>query len=230
MKIYVKKIDGLRLPEKKSDVSAGYDIIATSDPKIVGEPIGNKWKRIDYIEYETNLYIAPSTVNFHTLIHPRSSISKYNLVLANSIGLIDNDYRGVVICRFKYQWQPEDLIMQCKTGNFTDEYCRPTGELVGKYNLDKIYSKGDAIAQLVAESTTQIEWELVDDLDQTKRGTGGFGSTDKKLGFDPNPNTKINSDSKILNKPSLIDMYKKLGGVAVKEKYTEEVKSQIQEI
>jgi len=182
MNIYVKKVEGLTLPIQGSAVSAGYDIIATSNPKIVGQkytPVGmesseqgNLWNSVDYIEYETNLYIAPSAVTFHTLIHPRSSISKYNLVLANSIGLIDNDYRGMVICRFKYQWQPEDMgIIQKETGNV------PVLINVGIVNMYKIYNKGDRIAQLVFEPTVQATFELVDDLQATQRGEGGFGST-----------------------------------------------------
>ena len=168
MKIYIKKIDGLTLPERGSQVAAGYDIVATNDPKIVGEKLdeGN-WSRVDYVEYETNLFIAPSAVTFHTLIHPRSSISKYSLVLANSIGLVDNDYRGMVICRFKYIWQPEDF-------SFT-----PDDGLGGSVNGAKLYKKGDKIAQLVFEPTVQVEFEVVDDLSATQRGTGGFGSTDK---------------------------------------------------
>jgi dUTPase len=80
MKIYVKKIEGVTLPQRRTDLSAGYDIVATSEPKIVG--VNGKteeeivfWRNIDYIEYETNLFIAPMAVTFHTLIHPRSSIS-----------------------------------------------------------------------------------------------------------------------------------------------------------
>lgn len=168
MKIYVKKVDGLTLPKRASEVAAGYDVVATSDPKIVGEKTDeNTWERVDYIEYETNLHIAPEAVTFHTLIHPRSSVSKYNLVLANSIGLIDNDYRGMVICRFKYIWQPQDF-------SFTSDE-----RLLGSINFEKIYKKGDTIAQLVLEPTVQAEWVVVDDLNQTKRGEGGFGSTGK---------------------------------------------------
>ncbi len=203
MKIYVKKIDGLTLPKQGSAVAAGYDIVATSGPKIVGIKQGERWKSIDYIEYETNLYIAPQAVTFHTLIHPRSSISKYNLVLANSIGLIDNDYRGMVICRFKYIWQPQDL-------EWSSDY--PIGGMTGKVDVDKIYDKCDTIAQLVIEPTIQAEWELVDDLNQTQRGQGGFGSTDK-------PQNEVKT-----RHPSIEDMYNKTGGVPIKEKYTEEVK------
>ena len=176
MKIYVKKIEGVTLPQRGSELAAGYDIVATSDPKIVGEELEPlAWKRIDYIEYETNLFIAPSAKSFHTLIHPRSSVSKYNLVLANSIGLIDNDYRGMVICRFKYQWQPEDFILK----TYTDKEARIT-ITCGVLNKDKIYKKGDKIAQLVFEPTVQVDFELVDNLEETNRGSGGFGSTDGK--------------------------------------------------
>lgn len=180
MKIYVKKVEGVTLPKKGSDVAAGYDIIATSEPKIVGEKhnsdgTGTYWKSIDYIEYETNLFIAPTAQTVHTLIHPRSSVSKYNLVLANSIGLVDNDYRGMLLCRFKYVWQPLDLLyVPAPTGA---DYV--SGIIAGKLNMDKIYKKGDAIAQLVGESTLNLDFEFVDDLSQTARGEGGFGSTTK---------------------------------------------------
>jgi dUTP pyrophosphatase len=202
MKIYVKKVEGLTLPKKASEVAAGNDIVATSDPKIVGEKTDeNTWERVDYIEYETNLYIAPEAVTFHTLIHPRSSVSKYNLVLANSIGLVDNDYRGMVICRFKYVWQPQDF-------SFTSDE-----RLLGSINFEKIYKKGDTIAQLVFEPTVQADWVVVDDLNQTKRGEGGFGSTDKPK-VEPRP---------IIGK-SLADMYNEAGGVPVKERYSEEIR------
>lgn len=210
MKIYVKKIEGLTLPKKASEVAAGYDVVATSDPKIVGEQnVDQSWKRIDYIEYETNLYIAPEAVTFHTLVHPRSSVSKYNLVLANSIGLIDNDYRGMIICRFKYVWQPEDL-----------EWVRlnEKNAILGTPNLSKIYKKGDTIAQLVIEPTVQAEWIIVDNLTQTKRGEGGFGSTDQ---------TKVqpkHETPRLIIAKSLADMYNEAGGVSVKEKYSEEVR------
>lgn len=204
MKVYVKKIDGLTLPSKGSPVSAGYDMVATSDPKVVGvkyENTENGWQRVDYIEYETNIYMAPSVVTVHSLIHPRSSISKYNLQLANSIGLVDNDYRGMVICRFKYVWQPEDYELRL---SFTGSDTAPTGYLMGKVNYDKIYKKGEKIAQLVFESTIGIEWEVVDELEQTQRGTGGFGSTGEWANVPPKtaPEKPVNDPFAELNKPS----------------------------
>jgi dUTP pyrophosphatase len=212
MKIYVKKIEGLTLPKKASEVAAGYDIIATSDPKIVGlKSDENVWELVDYIEYETNLYIAPDAMTFHTLIHPRSSISKYNLVLANSIGLVDNDYRGMVICRFKYIWQPNDFSIT------SDE------RVVGSVNESKIYKKGDTIAQLVFEPTVMADFELVDDLSKTKRGEGGFGSTDQ-------PKVQPKQDiPRVIQGKSLTDMYNEAGGVPTKLPYTEEIKKRQRE-
>ena len=208
MKIYVKKVEGATLPERGSELAAGYDIVATSDPKIVGQkytPVGmesseqgNLWNSVDYIEYETNLFIAPSAVTFHTLIHPRSSVSKYNLVLANSIGLVDNDYRGMVICRFKYIWQPEDW------GVWVSESTRT---FISKLNYNKIYKKGDKIAQLVAEPTVQIEWELVDDLNQTQRGEGGFGSTDQPSKFNPARLTELQQKQQSSPGKTLIEVF-----------------------
>jgi dUTPase len=103
--VKVNTLDTIRYPANETD--SGYDIIATSDPFIQGISIDktDDYLSIDYIEYDTNLIIEPND-GYHTCVFPRSSISKYNLTLANSIGLIDNGYRGVIKLRFKYNAQP----------------------------------------------------------------------------------------------------------------------------
>ena len=124
MKIEVLKNDTYQsadtLPKKATDRATGFDVIVTSDPEIVGEQYDNgTYKRVDYIQYKTNLKLAVqkdrvfssfgyTDLDYDILAFPRSSVSKYNLVLANSVGLIDADYRGEVLLRFKYIWQPED--------------------------------------------------------------------------------------------------------------------------
>jgi hypothetical protein len=115
---------------------------------------------------------------FHTDLRPRSSISKYNLVLANSVGLIDREYKQQVLCRFKYIWQPEDMWWGGKlTTHDGQEFNRKT--IFAKPNLDRIYKKGDKIAQLVTTQTHDIDFEIVPELPGEDRG-GGFGSTDVK--------------------------------------------------
>jgi dUTP pyrophosphatase len=251
--IQVKNIEGLNvIPIEGSKVAAGYDIIAVKDPIIVGETITKEgeffpfYSRIDYIEYHTELYISPQSPvssvtyttkdKYHTLLHPRSSVRKYNLVLANSIGLIDNDYRGEIIFCFKYIWQPEDYILEYQKiiTNENGESSEPTGRILGKLNRDKIYKSGDKIGQLVAELTNPIEFKLVTELDATERGEGGFGSTDKPKITIKEEIIEIKSPMiKTINEHieetkssygTIVDQYQKVGGVSVKKKYSEEIK------
>lgn len=176
MRINVKKEENLIVPTTATPQSSGYDVTSISEPEIVGTKDGDFWKSIDYIQYRTKLFIAPQTdaygVNYHTLIFPRSSVSKYNLVLANCIGLVDNDYRGELLLRFKYIWQPEDLYVVKLTVNGTEVQA-----LRGVINPQKIYKVGDKIGQLVAEVSNRIDWYVAADLSQTIRGSGGFGSS-----------------------------------------------------
>lgn len=174
MRTFLKDIKGLKIPSRAHDTDAGYDIIATSDPIIIGESIERPldfakcWKRIDFIEYETNLFYAPESESVHTLVFPRSSISKYNLTLANSIALIDNSYRGHVLLRFRYHFQPEDLITIPEAG---------VNKIYGFLKSDKIYRRGDKVAQLVLADTHKIDFELVAQLPESTRGSNGFGSS-----------------------------------------------------
>ena len=184
MKIQVLKNEDYKetsnLPKKGTDRATGFDVIVTSDPEIIGETYDNgAYKRVDYIQYKTNLKLAVqkekvfsnfghTDLDYDILAFPRSSVSKYNLVLANCIGLIDADYRGEVLLRFKYIWQPEDY--KIRTDNL----------LEGSVNFAKLYNKGDKVCQLKVTKVENVEFILVDELDSTDRGEGGFGSTDVK--------------------------------------------------
>lgn len=79
--------------------------------------------------------------------YPRSSVWKTGLILSNCVGLIDKDYRGEVSAIF-YKVAP--------------------GE---------IYKVGDHIGQLMLTASADIEFEVVDELSETERGVGGYGST-----------------------------------------------------
>lgn len=162
MNLKTNSLEKILLPAHVGD--AGYDIIASSKPKIVGvEPITNYFSRIDYIEYDTDLIIAPDS-GIHTYIFPRSSISKTNLVLANSVAVIDNGYRGTLKLRFRYLIQPNDLILSGRN-------------ILSEVNMNTVYQQGDKIAQLVFSETLTPNLELVKDFDETTRKQGGFGST-----------------------------------------------------
>lgn len=106
----------------------------------------------DYVQYNTGLAIEIPE-GYVGLIFPRSSISKVDLALANSVGVIDAGYRGEIICRFKHF---------CFKGDY------------------KVYKDGERVAQLIIIPYPQIELEEVSELSDTERGTGGFGSTGQK--------------------------------------------------
>lgn len=219
------------LPKKGTDLATGYDVIATSEPEIVGQLETNSstlYKRIDYIQYRTNLRIATvglsypiarfesgktitRRMDYDVLAFPRSSISKYNLTLANSIGLIDADYRGEILLRFKYIWQPEDMIyVPTPDGNASGI----SAKLIGKPNLNRIYNKGDKICQLKVTKVEDVEFELVDELDTTQRGSGGFGSTDGLMSGSLSPeSTNVHP-----NRTLLEDMYVRAGGIPTPDK------------
>jgi dUTP pyrophosphatase len=156
--------DYINYPAHPGD--AGYDIIAASKPKIIGKEVAqNYFESIDYIEYDTNLIIAPDA-GVHTLVLPRSSISKTNLLLANSVGLIDNGYRGTIKVRFKYIYQPKDLtIVNEGQGIFVE------------VDENKIYKQGERIGQLVFAKTITPKIEEIGSFVETSRKEGGFGST-----------------------------------------------------
>lgn len=86
--------------------------------------------------------------NWGYMLVPRSSISKTPLRLANSIGIIDKDYRGHVIVKLD----------NISDKNFTMEI-------------------GKCYFQIVAFSGKLPGFKIVDNIIETKRGEGGFGST-----------------------------------------------------
>ena len=85
----------------------------------------------------------------HYWMPPRSSISKTGLLLLNSIGVIDKTYRGELMA---FLWNTTDKVVEVK--------------------------KGDRLVQIVAPDMGHIsQVSVVDSLDETERGEGGFGSS-----------------------------------------------------
>jgi dUTP pyrophosphatase len=128
---------------------AGWDLIANSDPEIVYSD--DKKKNILYIEYDTGVTIQPPH-GFFTLLFPRSSISKYELALSNSVGVIDSGYRNSIKLRFRF-----------------------IGKRFSRNSL--IYKKGDKIGQLIFAPMFSVSAHQTETLDSSDRGKGGFGST-----------------------------------------------------
>ena len=110
---------------------------------------------IDYIQYHTDLYIEPCVDDkvYHANIFPRSSISNKNLMLANSIGLIDGDYQGELLVRFKYVIRTEDVVARIP-GH------QAIIPILTDVNMDKIYKEGERIAQAVLQKPIKLNLKL----------------------------------------------------------------------
>ena len=89
-----------------------------------------------------------NTNNVSYYLYPRSSIIKTPLRLANSVGIIDSGYRGDIIA----------CVDNIKSESYT-------------------INKGDRLFQICAGNLEPIEFQLVNELSNTQRGSGGFGST-----------------------------------------------------
>lgn len=98
----------------------------------------------------TGLHIA-LPVGYEAQIRPRSGLAiKHGISCLNTPGTIDADYRGNI-----------GVI------------------LVNVSNEDYVVQPGERIAQMVINKIEQIEFNLVEELDETERGEGGFGHTGK---------------------------------------------------
>lgn len=96
----------------------------------------------------TGIYIQlPS--GYEAQIRPRSGLAcKYGISVANSPGTIDSDYTGeVCVC------------------------------LINLSNDNYMIRPNDRIAQMVISKYEHVEWDVVDVLEDTERGAGGFGHT-----------------------------------------------------
>ena len=146
MKVNVKKLDSNAvLPTYAKHGDAGMDLTATSKSY---DEHGN-------VVYGTSLaFEIPH--GYVGLLFPRSSNTKKDLILGNSVGVIDSGYRGEVVFKFR------ELLPSERDIEFGA----------------REYEIGDRIGQIIIMPYPQIEFNLVDELSTTDRGIGGFGSTD----------------------------------------------------
>lgn len=93
---------------------------------------------------------------FFMMLVPRSSNCKTDLTLTNHCGICDSGYRGEVFFKYAENYR---------------KFPRPDKN----YNND--YEIGDRIGQLIILPYPQIEFEETDELSETERGSGGYGST-----------------------------------------------------
>ena len=129
------------IPQYATSEAAGIDLYCSTKEDIEIKPK-------ETVKIDTNLKVQIPKGYFGA-VYPRSSTGvKRKLMLANTIGVIDSDYRGEIMIYF-YNYGEETQIIK----------------------------NGDRLAQLVIQPYQQFEIEKVDILDESDRGEGGFGST-----------------------------------------------------
>ena len=99
----------------------------------------------------TGLYIA-LPVGYEAQIRPRSGLAlKHGITVLNTPGTVDADYRGEVMVL-----------------------------LINLSQEDFIINAGERIAQMVVARHEQVDFQIVEELDETERGAGGYGHTGTK--------------------------------------------------
>lgn len=143
MKLLFKKLkDTAIVPVRATEYSAGYDLCSASESPIV-IPIG------EIRMIPIGIAVAPERTDVALFVFPRSGLaSKCGVTLANSVGVIDSDYRGEIMV-----------------------------PLINHGKEDFIVTTGMRIAQLVVMPILSQEWTETDLLDDTSRGNNGFGSS-----------------------------------------------------
>ena len=186
IKLKIKKMHpDAKIPSLSHDDDAGYDITVIDDGTIELEEIesemmkglfganARKCFRVKYIEYRTGLAIEPPP-GYHIEIVARSSVSKYDIILANCLAIGDGGYRNEYKLRFRIL--PLDVKMQMQTTK--EEAIKEALDYIHNNDI-KIFKKGERAAQILLRKTEHLPIQEVEELTDTERGLGGFGSTGK---------------------------------------------------
>ena len=137
------------IPTYAKDGDAGMDLTAVT----------KSYDRDGNIVYGTGLaFEIPE--GYVGLVFPRSSLSRLDIALSNCVGVIDSGYRGEVTVKFKpamlFNREQRPIILN-----------------------NRIYEVGERVAQIIIIPYPQITFVEADELSETERGTGGYGSSGK---------------------------------------------------
>ena len=200
MEILIKK-DSPIPTQAHPNEDAGYDIVATSEPIILGEYIEMPldfgvgvrfYRRIDAIQYKTNLFYTPISENVYPVLSSELEVE----VMKGGVRLAEKHFHTHIFPRSSI-WKT-NLTLANGVATIDAGY---TGELVvnfkyvsqpedlmifpqdginrffTKINKDKIYQQGNKIAQMVVFPTTFAKFTPVETLPEKVRGEKGFGSS-----------------------------------------------------
>lgn len=163
MEIKFKRLsENAVVPVKAHKYDAGFDLTCTNITTEINE-CGQL-----IIVYHTDIAMEIPE-GYFALFVPRSSIYKKSLTLTNCSGVIDSNYRGEIMGKF-----------------------RTTTDVV-----PSVYKIGERFAQLLILPVPDVEFQEVDVLSETDRGEGGYGSTGENINKQSAPEaTQSSSEDK----------------------------------
>lgn len=143
MELLIKKVrKNAMIPERGTEWSAGYDLSACIENDIELKPS-------EIVKIPIGIAVSPTERNVGIFVFSRSGLaSKHGITLANSVGVVDSDYRGEIIV-----------------------------PLINNGKEIFYITPGMRIAQMVIMPIIVPDIRITEQLDATDRGQNGFGST-----------------------------------------------------
>ena len=156
------------LPSRAHNTDTGYDLTFIGVDKIVG----------DVIFFRTGISVeTPSGYYFEVV--PRSSISKLPLEMANCVGVIDETYRGEILVPVRVTHASMGGITSLSNNLFPGGIVKIFDKRPNSMSIvaDLILENKPTLFQAILRKRYDCDF-IVDDLTETSRGDGGFGSSD----------------------------------------------------
>lgn len=166
VKIKIKLEPGAEMPTRAHDSDVGYDVKALRTWFVQSNGTVHQMNTMDEIlrvcescldcakiKIDTGVHVTPQPGYYVELV-PNSRISKTPFMVANSFGVIDPEYTGSM-----------HVVMNCVNRLWPDDLMP--------------FMRGRVVGQLIIRERISADFEQVDELEETERGDGGFGSTEK---------------------------------------------------
>jgi len=154
MKIRIKKVHpNAQIPIRADEFCGGWDVFCT---EIIKESD-------DFYICKLGLKMQPENPNYKITLVPRSSLTKTKWIQQNSPGLGDYSFTGEY--QYRFRALPENV--------------KKERDSMWGYSIiypEFPFKVGDRIGQIYLEEVIPIEW-IDDELVETERGEGGFGSS-----------------------------------------------------
>lgn len=134
-----------KIPEYKSAGAAACDLSSAEEAPVTINPG-------ETVTIHTGIAIEPQSTHVVMLIYPRSGLAtKHGITMANTVGVVDEDYRGEIIV-----------------------------PLINNSAAPYTITPGERIAQMMFTPVMKADFIETDTLSETERGANGFGSTGTK--------------------------------------------------